>query len=113
MKSTDKVPATAIRISFNLKQLPFEARSAAHSDSGHFLCGFDNASAGWHRERMRRVIGPLAIALGLAAARGAEAPLVPDFRLSDVNFNSVRKNARVSPRDYLLQVSGYYFGAAG
>lgn len=38
---------------------------------------------------------------------------VPDFSLPDTNPNSPRYTALVSPRDYLLQVSGYYFGAAG
>ena len=37
---------------------------------------------------------------------------VPDFSLRDVNTASPRANALVSPRDYVLQVSGYYFGAA-
>jgi hypothetical protein len=37
---------------------------------------------------------------------------VSDFKLHDVNPNSVRRNSPVSPRDYLLQVSGYYFGKA-
>ena len=40
------------------------------------------------------------------------AEQVPDFRLSDVNPKSNRQAGMVSPRDYLLQVSGYYFGAA-
>ncbi|MEK7685453.1 MAG: hypothetical protein AAB466_08525 [Verrucomicrobiota bacterium] len=53
----------------------------------------------------------LAVTLGVAACWAGE--LAPDFRLVDVNTNSVRLNAPVSPRDYLLQVSGYYFGAAG
>jgi hypothetical protein len=38
---------------------------------------------------------------------------VPDFKLVDQNPNSVRFASAVSPRDYLLQVSGYYFGSAG
>lgn len=46
------------------------------------------------------------------AATSWGAP-VPDFRLQDVNPKSPRHNAMVSPRDYLLQVSGYYFGSAG
>ncbi len=39
--------------------------------------------------------------------------IAPDFKLTDTNPNSVRYNSLVSPRDYLLQVSGYYFGSAG
>jgi hypothetical protein len=48
------------------------------------------------------------LAVGLFAAEP-----VPDFRLRDENPNSPRSQAEVSPRDYLLQVSGYYFGDAG
>jgi len=44
---------------------------------------------------------------------GWAAGLTPDFRLMDVNPNSERYTAPVSPRDYILQVSGYYFGNAG
>jgi hypothetical protein len=62
---------------------------------------------------MRRWMGTIAITLGLVTGRAAEVPPAPDFRLMDVNTRSVRKNSLVSPRDYLLQVSGYYFGAAG
>ena len=43
------------------------------------------------------------------------APLfaqAPDFRLWDVSVSSPRRGALVSPRDYIMQVSGYYFGAA-
>ncbi len=42
----------------------------------------------------------------------ALAQAVPDFSLRDINAGSPRANAMVSPRDYALQVSGYYFGAA-
>jgi hypothetical protein len=45
------------------------------------------------------------------AGRSAEAP-VADFSLMDVNPQSARGNTPVSPRDYILQVSGYYFGHA-
>jgi hypothetical protein len=36
----------------------------------------------------------------------------PDFRLTDVGSLSPRRGKIVSPRDYIMQVSGYYFGAA-
>jgi hypothetical protein len=36
----------------------------------------------------------------------------PDFRLQDANMGSPRRGTAVSPRDYVMQVSGYYFGAA-
>lgn len=55
----------------------------------------------------------MAAACGVVAPVGRGAEPVPDFRLPDVNPSSVRYRAEVSPRDYLLQVSGYYFGDAG
>jgi hypothetical protein len=51
------------------------------------------------------------VALFSALAVDAAQP-VEDFHLSDTNPSSPRKAGVVSPRDYLLQVSGYYFGAA-
>ena len=36
----------------------------------------------------------------------------PDFHLQDVSVSSPRRETIVSPRDYIMQVSGYYFGAA-
>ena len=57
--------------------------------------------------------GSLAVILGVATSQAIEAASVPDFKLLDVNPNSIRSKSLVSPRDYLLQVSGYYFGAAG
>jgi len=47
---------------------------------------------------------------GLLNAQAGDA--VPDFKLTDDNRNSVRYGSPVSPRDYVLQVSGYYFGSA-
>jgi hypothetical protein len=55
----------------------------------------------------------LAAFAAVAAALGAEP--VPDFQLRDLNTASPRYSAigtAVSPRDYILQVSGYYFGHA-
>jgi hypothetical protein len=57
--------------------------------------------------------GSLAVLLAVATSQAAEPESVPDFRLLDVNPSSIRSKSLVSPRDYLLQVSGYYFGAAG
>jgi hypothetical protein len=51
-------------------------------------------------------------ALLLASAIVGAAPLA-DFQLRDVNPASPRADALVSPRDYRLQVSAYYFGDAG
>ncbi len=50
------------------------------------------------------------IALGLCAE--SLFAQVPDFRLYDVSLNSPRRQTLVSPRDYIMQVTGYYFGAA-
>ena len=41
-----------------------------------------------------------------------EGELVADFSLIDVNPTSTTYNQAVSPRDYLGQVSGWYFGHA-
>ena len=38
--------------------------------------------------------------------------LMPDFSILDVNPTSATANQQVSPRDYLQQVSGWYFGHA-
>lgn len=38
------------------------------------------------------------------------AEALPDFSLPDVNPNSVRYQETVSPRDYLGQISAWYFG---
>ncbi len=35
---------------------------------------------------------------------------LPDFALADVNAESARYQENVSPRDYLSQVSAWYFG---
>ena len=80
--------------------------------AGRF-CVFDKAASSWQGGTMRKSIGVLAMTLGLAGSQAAEAPPELDFKLLDVNPNSVRRSSLVSPRDYLLQVSGYYFGAAG
>jgi hypothetical protein len=46
-----------------------------------------------------------------AAAEGEGDPL-PDFALVDANTTSPTHEQSVSPRDYLEQVSGWYFGNA-
>jgi hypothetical protein len=53
------------------------------------------------------------ILLGVVTFGLGQSFPAPDFHLLDVNANSSRNNRMVSPRDYLLQVSGYYFGEAG
>ncbi len=54
--------------------------------------------------------GALTSAFGLAPE--AEAAPMPDFELIDVNPNAATYNQGISPRDYLEQVSGWYFGEA-
>lgn len=39
-----------------------------------------------------------------------DAEALLDFSVIDVNANSVRYQAAVSPRDYLGQISAWYFG---
>ncbi len=51
----------------------------------------------------------LVFSVGLSAAIG-DVP--PDFSLTDVNATSATSGESVSPRDYLQQVSGWYFGHA-
>lgn len=64
----------------------------------------------WQGERVKSILLMLVAFTGFITARAAD--LIPDFRLADVNVNSPRQGGIVSPRDYLLQISGYYFGEA-
>jgi len=48
----------------------------------------------------------------LAGLAQLSAAPVADFSLVDVNATSPRFDTEISPRDYLHQVSGYYFGDA-
>ena len=52
--------------------------------------------------------------LGLTAGSSVAVGdvIVPDFALVDVNSTSSTYDQSVSPRDYLQQVSGWYFGHA-
>jgi len=43
---------------------------------------------------------------------GEDVGVMPAFSLVDVNPTSPTFNTSVSPRDYLQQVSAYYFGYA-
>jgi hypothetical protein len=54
----------------------------------------------------------LRIVLASAGMAAAFAQPVPDFQLRDVSAASTRHAAVVSPRDYIMQVSGYYFGSS-
>ncbi len=61
--------------------------------------------------RMNKLTGSVAVSVGLATGWASEP--VPGWTLTDANLTSVRYHAQVSPSDYLLQVSAYYFGDAG
>jgi hypothetical protein len=63
---------------------------------------------------MRR-LGFIVYAFALASLGSSirAATVVPDFHLEDANDESVRFETMVSPRDYVLQVTGFYFGHAG
>ena len=51
--------------------------------------------------------------LALASVNGRSADQLADFHLRDANTASVRGGQTVSPRDYIYQVTGVYFGDAG
>jgi hypothetical protein len=59
---------------------------------------------------MRRVLAILGGLGAVGSVWGAEP--MQDFRLVDANPNSARFGQTVSPRDYRLQISAYYFGYA-
>jgi len=46
------------------------------------------------------------------SSTGAVDGIAPDFGLLDVNDNSPSFEQEVSPRDYLEQVSGWYYAHA-
>jgi hypothetical protein len=54
----------------------------------------------------------LLLFMGLGAAR-AQVSSMPDFELKDFNPSSPRNGRLVSPRDYLLHISAYYFASTG
>lgn len=57
-----------------------------------------------------RVLGFVLPLMMLTA--GSTAEQVADFNLQDTNDESPRFGDVVSPRDYVLQVCGFYFGTA-
>jgi hypothetical protein len=67
---------------------------------------------------MRRAVFSTLLLVPLLAAcsSGSSGPLatepVPDFSLQDVNPTSTTFMADVSPRQYVGQISAYYFGSA-
>lgn len=69
--------------------------------------------------RPRHLLPILFAALILAAGCGDDTPTgprvptgdeVPGFALTDVNPNSATHDSTISPRDYLGDVSAWYFG---
>ena len=59
---------------------------------------------------MRRTIWSVVFVLTASFIHAGD--VAPDFALVDANTYSTRYGQVVSPRDYILQVSGYYFGEA-
>ncbi len=91
------------------KRLKGVRQGGSHGQA-ELICSFDTRKAPFYRKAyMRKLIGIFIVMLALTTRAGQ---LVPDFKLTDMNFNSARPMGQVSPRDYLLQVSGYYFGHA-
>ncbi len=63
-----------------------------------------------HRVLTGSLVVLMALFAGSSVAVGGV--IMPDFQLTDVNSTSSTYNQAVSPRDYLQQVSGWYFGHA-
>lgn len=62
---------------------------------------------------MHRLLALLLVVVAACGGSGSSAPApAPDFLLQDVNPNSPTSGQNVSPRGYIGNVSGYYFGAA-
>ncbi len=61
---------------------------------------------------MRRLLVFLPF-VGLGLSPSGHAQTVANFALPDINPKSVRYTEVVSPDNYRLQVSAYYFGSAG
>ena len=65
---------------------------------------------------LAQVLACVAVALGVSACNDKSSsssgpPLMAEFFLDDVNPSSPRfASSPVSPRDYLTQVSAFYFG---
>ena len=54
----------------------------------------------------------MTLAAVLTAGTSGASELARDFKLTDQNPNSARWGKTVSPRNYMWQVSAYYFGDA-
>ncbi len=73
--------------------------------------GFAPRNLGVESLEARQMLYGAAEWLAPVAAEGEGAP-VADFSLDDVNATSPTSGQQVSPRDYMGQVSGWYFGSA-
>lgn len=67
-----------------------------------------------NRTKTWSLTGAFVVFLSLSAGCPVaySGPIMPDFALQDVNTTSSTFGQPVSPRDYLQQVSGWYFGHA-
>lgn len=73
-----------------------------------------SSPSSWSSVGLLLIIALLAAATHVAPATAQTvAEPKPDFLVRDVNPNSPRNGKAVSPRDYRLQISAFYFGAAG
>jgi len=67
-----------------------------------------------------RVISPALLLLAIGCGSGSDTPptettdplLVPDFLLEDMNDTSTSYTLDVSPREYIGNLSAWYFGEA-
>jgi hypothetical protein len=58
----------------------------------------------------RALLSADGIAAIVSTAEAENSSVISDFSLVDVNVNSATHAQSLSPRDYLNQVSAYYFG---
>lgn len=66
-----------------------------------------------HFTKLRQLAKACAVMIVLLTTSSVGyALMVPDFALEDVNSTSFTYEQQVSPRDYLHQASGWYFGHA-
>jgi hypothetical protein len=59
---------------------------------------------------MRALMSADGVSAIVSSAEAESSTVISDFSLIDVNANSPTHAQSVSPRDYLNQVSAYYFG---
>ncbi|MBL9134630.1 MAG: hypothetical protein JNK85_02115 [Verrucomicrobiales bacterium] len=74
---------------------------------------FDSGPWAWHDGAVLARWFILVSWMAAALSAAGQVQPMPDFKLTDANSNSPRYQQTVSPRDYRLQISAYYFGDAG